>query len=194
MGKLDILYYLWDTAHLMTAYSAMMVLKLLKQPGRLPPLSIHEALEVLAEVSQLYSAAAGSLGIADSESFQPLGDKPPVNNPVGVQARLLGAVYEHMKSEYQVDKQNGKSTRDNLTTGISSIQDHDQDDYSYRSAMREDTAYTQFSTSTGESTHSTTFTTPQDLESILDSDFMDISFMDAGLLSCDQPGIFIEPH
>lgn len=194
MGKLDILYYLWDTAHLMTAYSAMMVLKLLKQPGHLPPLSTDEALQALAEVSQLYSTAAGSLSTAGSGPFQPLGDKTPISNPVGVQARLLGAVYEHLKSEYHVDEQNRKATRGNLITSMSSIQDHTQDDYSYMSAMREDTAYAQFSPSTGESTHSTTLTTPQDLESILDSDFMDVWFNDAGLLSWDQPGIFIEPH
>ncbi|UKZ74794.1 hypothetical protein TrVFT333_002464 [Trichoderma virens FT-333] len=41
LGKMDILYYLWDTAHLMIGYSAIILLRILKQGSDYPGVSRH---------------------------------------------------------------------------------------------------------------------------------------------------------
>ncbi|KAI5461585.1 hypothetical protein BGZ63DRAFT_508931 [Mariannaea sp. PMI_226] len=189
MGKLDILYYLWDTAHLMMGYSAMMILKLLKQPIYLPSSSMHEALEVLAEVSHLYSTAASSLDTIESETFELLPGPAPANTPVGVQARLLGAVLSRLKSESHLlgGELSGKST-----SNMPSIQNQCPFKFSGTSTMHEGMASTQFAKTTAELSRSTDFTAPQGIDLIIDSDFMDSWFMDVGLSSWDEQGIFID--
>ncbi|KAH7140057.1 hypothetical protein B0J13DRAFT_69948 [Dactylonectria estremocensis] len=196
MGKLDILYFLWDTAHLMTAYSAMMVLKLSSQPGHLTPGSTHEAFGVLAEVSRLYSTAASSLHMADSHTSQSLDGTALPGSPVGIQARLLGAILARLESKSQIagDAKSGESTSNTLDPGIPSIQNRYQPDISYTTAEGEGTTHNLFPTSTAESFHNTDVTSTQDVDFMMDSDFINSSFTLAGLLSWDEPGIFIEPH
>lgn len=192
MGKLDILYFLWDTAHLMTAYSAMMVLKLLSQPGHVPPVLVREAFEVLAEVSHLYSTAASSLRTADSDSLPSMGGKVSPSSPAGVQARLLGAILARLKSEFQIaeNETSGELSRDTLDLGMLPTQSEEQPIISSTSAQGEGLAYNPLAISTAEPSR----TPALGVNSMMDGDFMDSWFTLAGLMSWDEPGIFIEPH
>ncbi|KAM5353197.1 hypothetical protein ACJZ2D_016909 [Fusarium nematophilum] len=192
MGKLDILYFLWDTAHLMTAYSAMMVLKLLGQPKHPPPVSAREAFEALTEVNHLYSTAARSLRTADSESLLSRGGRVPPRSPAGVQARLLGAILARLKSEFQIaeNETSGESLRNTLDLGMLSTQSEEQPKIASTNAQGEGRAYNQLATSTAEPSR----TPPLEVNSMMDDDFMDSWFTLTGLMSWDEPGIFIESY
>ncbi|KAM6540441.1 hypothetical protein FALCPG4_18864 [Fusarium falciforme] len=188
MGKLDILYFLWDTAHLMTAYSAMMALKLLSQPGHLPPVLAREAFEVLAELSHLYSTAASSLRTADSESRLSMVGKVPPSSPAGVQARLLGAILARLKSAFQIaeNETSGESSRNTLDSDMPSMQSEEQSIITSTCAQGEGLAHNQLAEPSR--------TPALEVNSMMDGDFMDSWFTLTGLMSWDEPGIFIEPH
>jgi hypothetical protein len=56
LGKMDVLYYLWDTAYLMIAYSAMVLLKILRHArlygNRKGHKSVFETIELLCRTGE----------------------------------------------------------------------------------------------------------------------------------------------
>lgn len=98
LGRLNILYYLWDTAHLMIAYSAMLLLKILKQAPDCPGISVVKALHVFNEVADVHTMAAGSLGSQGMVHLERRGPRR-AENSVDAQARLLRAIVSRIRNE-----------------------------------------------------------------------------------------------
>ena len=187
IGKTGALYYFWDAAHLMVAYAAMVLPKLLKLGLQLPVVSMHEALEALHNATAAYSNAAGLLGVA----------KPPTTSPsdssLEAQTRLLESILAKLRSEvgFNMDKESRTNIQSSTTSSTSieeqpagkvttSVYDNDirlvhgelhmQDGIELTPEIRNEP------------------------DSIFDYDFMYSRFIDAGLLSWDEPGIFLQPH
>ncbi|KAF3403581.1 Protein priB [Penicillium rolfsii] len=106
--KLDILYFLWDTAHLMIAFAAMMLLKILQLARRHDPYGFVESAvpfsrEILTNLANSYSKAAHSLmpqsapgtetNLSDGES-----QVNTIPIPLEAQARLLRGILVRMHS------------------------------------------------------------------------------------------------
>lgn len=201
LGKMDVLYYLWDTAHLMTAYAAMMLLKLLKQAEQVPGVSVEEGLEVLLEASNVYSAAAESMASAEN----PLGHiqltKAPAASPVDAQARLLSAIVFRARSELRAssvslrnDSISSTMTHHQPMGQLSTSMDNNGNsnnvgwDDSLRGMSQGGNVYPEGS----QSNQVAQLTDEMDFS--LEGGFVDARFMDVGLISWDQPGIFIDPR
>ncbi|KAL5617787.1 hypothetical protein FOVSG1_000009 [Fusarium oxysporum f. sp. vasinfectum] len=187
IGKTGALYYFWDAAHLMVSYAAMVLPKLLKLGLQLPVVSMHEALEALHNATAAYSNAAGLLGVA----------KPPTTSPsdssLEAQTRLLDSILAKLRSEvgFNMDKESRTNIQPSTTSStsieeqpagkvITSVCDNDirlvhgelhmQDGIELTPEIRNEPDF------------------------IFDYDFMNSRFIDAGLLSWDEPGIFLQPH
>ena len=97
MGRMDMLYYMWDTGHLMIAYSAMLLLKLLKLAPDCPGLSAEEAYSTIKEVADLHAMAAVSL--ASQTNQERAAPHARARNTVDAQARLLRAIASRLKGD-----------------------------------------------------------------------------------------------
>ncbi|KAL4860769.1 hypothetical protein BDV12DRAFT_204706 [Aspergillus spectabilis] len=195
LGKLDVLYYLWDTAHLMMAYAAMMLLKLMKQCEQIPGISIEEGFKILTAASAIYSTAADSLGSSHEELHPAMA---PADTQVAAQARLLAAIVFLVRSEFGF-REPSIDPRNDLLSGASSTQLQPVDPCS--TPMDNSFPWNEPTESmlSGRSLYSNDG--PQipkcDLTERmgfpLEAGFIDSRFKDAGLLAWDKPGIFIDP-
>lgn len=94
----DVLYYLWDTANLMIASSAMVLLKIVKQGPDIPGISVETAYEVFKGVAEVLTSAAGSLHEHNASSGETAHVKP-AESTVEAQARLLRAIVLRVRVE-----------------------------------------------------------------------------------------------
>jgi hypothetical protein len=199
---MEVLYYLWDTAHLMIAYAAMVLLKLLLQAPSCPGVSIPEAYSILKEVVEANSSAARSLS-ADSRGLVSSADTKPTITTVEAQARLLKAVLFRMKDikPRSIHHNNAFNTQQDTRpphTGVSPALNYQNDNHPPNSAQP------QYSTGTSGNTVEATKTQAQwneaqeiaemtdEMDLSLDTSFIDEWFTQAGLLPWDEPGMFRE--
>ncbi|KAM5361724.1 hypothetical protein ACJA88_014350 [Fusarium oxysporum] len=187
IGKTGALYYFWDAAHLMVSYAAMVLPKLLKLGLQLPVVSMHEALEALHNATGAYSNAAGLLGVA----------KPPTTSPsdssLEAQARLLESILAKLRSEvgFNIDKES-RTNIQSSTTSSTSIEEQPAGKVT-TSVYDNDIRLVQGELHMQDGIE----LTPEvrnEPDFIFDYDFMNSRFIDAGLLSWDEPGIFLQPH
>ncbi|KAG8672136.1 hypothetical protein FPOAC1_005397 [Fusarium poae] len=88
-GEINVIYYLWDNAHRMIAYAAMLVPKLLALGINEPTMLKHETTLILDQATTAYLIASRSMGIRESDiPAHKTGDK----NRVSTQARLFSAI------------------------------------------------------------------------------------------------------
>ncbi|KAK2488385.1 hypothetical protein H9L39_02312 [Fusarium oxysporum f. sp. albedinis] len=187
IGKTGALYYFWDAAHLMVSYAAMVLPKLLKLGLQLPVVSMHEALEALHNATAAYSNAAGLLAVA----------KPPTTSPsdssLEAQARLLESILAKLRSEvgFNIDKES-RTNIQSSTTSSTSIEEQPAGKVT-TSVYDNDIRLVQGELHMQDGIE----LTPEirnEPDFIFDYDFMNSRFIDAGLLSWDEPGIFLQPH
>ncbi|KAJ9414106.1 hypothetical protein FOXG_20646 [Fusarium oxysporum f. sp. lycopersici 4287] len=191
MGELDIIYYLWDTAHLMIAYSAMMIPKLLRQDIDESSISKNEAINTITQVTSAYVIAAKSMGHSD-----------PQNNGVLAQSRLLSAILARLKAELTQTNPDMISSAmpDNISiSGLSWIEDQLNRSTLFSDGRMEPSLseYVDMDTQTvGQPEDMSSFIPQMDeeLDHMLDDDFMSSRYFEVGLLSWSEPGIFIQPH
>lgn len=191
MGELDIIYYLWDTAHLMIAYSAMMIPKLLRQDIDESSISKNEAINTITQVTSAYVIAAKSMGHSD-----------PQNNGVLAQSRLLSAILARLKAELTQTNPDMISSAmpDNISiSGLSWIEDQLNRSTLFSDGRMEPSLseYVDMDTQTvGQPEDMSSFIPQMDeeLDLMLDDDFMSSRYFEVGLLSWSEPGIFIQPH
>ncbi|KAF4943644.1 hypothetical protein FGADI_13271 [Fusarium gaditjirri] len=191
MGELDIIYYLWDTAHLMIAYSAMMIPKLLRQDIDETSFSKNEGIKTLTQVTSAYVVAARSMGHSD-----------PQNNAVSAQARLLSAILVRLKAELTQTNPEIMSPAmpDNLSiSGLSWIEDQLNRSTLFSDGGMEPplSEYVDMDTQTVGPDEDMSSFIPQvyeELDLMLDEDFVNSRYFEVGLLSWNEPGIFMQPH
>lgn len=191
MGESDLIYYLWDTAHQMIAFSAMMIPKLLRQDIDESSISNTEAIDTITQLTSVYVTAAKSMGHYD-----------PQNNAISAQARLLSAILARLRDELVQTNPDMMSPGipDNLSiSGLSWIEDQLDRSTLFSDARMEQplTEYVDMDTQTmGPDEYMSSFM-PQmndELDPMLDDEFMNSRYFEVGLLSWNEPGIFIEPH
>ncbi|KAF4442068.1 hypothetical protein FACUT_2291 [Fusarium acutatum] len=189
MGKLDIIYYLWDTAHLMIAFSAMMIPKLLRQDIDESLISKNEAITTMTQVTAIYVTAAKSMGDSDLQT-----------NAISAQARLLSAILARLKAELVQENtdMNPPAMPDNLSiSGLSWIEDQLNRSTLFSDGRMEPplSEYVDMDTQTlGPNENMSSFI-PQmyeELDFMLDDDFVNARYFEVGLLSWNEPSIFIE--
>ncbi|ENH62828.1 Protein priB [Fusarium oxysporum f. sp. cubense race 1] len=191
MGELDIIYYLWDTAHLMIAYSAMMIPKLLRQDIDESSISKNEAINTITQVTSAYVIAAKSMGHSD-----------PQNNAVLAQSRLLSAILARLKAELTQTNPDMISSAmpDNISiSGLSWIEDQLNRSTLFSDGRMEPplSEYVDMDTQTVGQPEDMSSFIPQmyeELDLMSDDDFMSSIYFEVGLLSWNEPGIFIQPH
>ncbi|PNP84186.1 hypothetical protein FNYG_02874 [Fusarium nygamai] len=189
MGQSDIIYYLWDTAHPMIAFSAMMIPKLLRQDIDDSSISKNEAVNTISQVTSVYVTAAKSMGHSD-----------PQNNTISAQARLLSAILARLKAEQTNPDMISSATPDNLSiSGLSWIEDQLNRSTLFCDGRMDPSLseYVDMNTQTVGPNEDMSSFIPQmyeELDLMLDDDFMNARYFEAGLLSWNEPGIFIQPH
>ncbi|KAF5962547.1 protein priB [Fusarium bulbicola] len=188
LGELDIIYYLWDTAHLMIAYSAMMIPKLLRQDIDESSVSKNEAINTLNQVTSAYVIAAKSMDHSD-----------PQNSTVLAQAHLLSAILARMKAELTQANSDmiSLAMHENLSiSGLSWIEDQ-LDRSTLLSDARMEPSLSEYVNMDVQNVEDMISFIPQmyeELDLALDDDFLNARYFEAGLLSWNEPGIFIQPH
>ncbi|KAM0082058.1 hypothetical protein ACKRZS_005778 [Fusarium odoratissimum] len=191
MGELDIIYYLWDTAHLMIAYSTMMIPKLLRQDIDESSTSKNEAIDTITQVTSAYVIAAKSMGHSDSQ-----------NNAVLAQAHLLSAILARLKRELTQANSDmiSPAMPDNLSiSGLSWIEDQLNRSTLFSDGGMEPrlSEYVDMDTQTVGPPEDMSSFIPQmyeELDLMLDDDFVNSKYFEVGLLSWNEPGIFIQPY
>ncbi|KAF4415713.1 Protein priB [Fusarium acutatum] len=187
IGKTGALYYFWDTAHLMVAYTAMVLPKLLKLGFQLPIVSMHEALEALHNATAAYSNAAGLLGVAKSPTAS------PSDSSLEAKTRLLGAILAKLRSEvgFNMDKES-RTNRQLSTTSCISIEEPPADKVT--TSVYDNDIHLVHEELHMQDGIELTLEIRNEPDFIFDYDFMNSRFIDAGLLLWDEPGIFLQPH
>lgn len=204
MGKMELLYFFWDTAHLMVAYAAMMLLKLVKQGSHIHGVAVGEARSVLLELATIHAAAAGSLtSSATGMPLHNISNKTPAENAVDAQSRLLRAIVQQLKTEILPIAGSSSlisSDRPRPEDGLRNVQNALPITPLSTSRQRE-VMFTEMPllnpTSEPAVSEEEAFAMAQltdEMDFSLDTSYMDARFMDVGLLSWDEPGVFIDPH
>ncbi|KAF5612337.1 uncharacterized protein FTJAE_14098 [Fusarium tjaetaba] len=191
MGELEIIYYLWDTAHLMIAFSAMMIPKLLRQDIDESSVSKNAAINTVTQVTSAYFSAAKSIGTSD-----------PENNTVLAQARLLSAILARLKAELAQTNPDMMcpTMPDNLSiSGLSWIEDQLNRSTFFSDGRMEPplSEYVDMDTQTvGPNEDMSSFIPHvyEEFDLMLDDDFVSAKYFEVGLLSWNEPGIFIQPR
>ncbi len=97
-GNMDLLYYFWDSAHLTSAYSAMMLLKVLNLSSALPETAVPDALEVLTGLLAAYTTTAQEMAWRPEDPPKPVdSDRTPVAN--GLEAQARAAAVDHRSAQ-----------------------------------------------------------------------------------------------
>lgn len=190
MGELDIIYYLWDTAHLMIAYSCMMVPKLLRQDIDESLIPKTETVETFTQVTATYVAAAKSMGSSEARTFDPR------NNAVSAQAHLLSAILARLKADLSQSDPESIMPENTSGSGLSWIEDQLNRSTLFSDGRMEpqQSDYIDMDAGQPEEMSSLMAQGYERLDLMLDDDFMNSRYFDVGLLSWDEPGIFIQPH
>ncbi|KAF4451288.1 Protein priB [Fusarium austroafricanum] len=193
MGELDIIYYLWDTAHLMIAYSSMMIPKLLRQDIDQSIISKNEAVDALTKVTTTYVAAARSMGNAESHVC---GSQ---TNAVSVQAHLLSAILARLKTDISQTEQSQANHHTPFSLRVSWIEDQLNRSTLFSDGRMEQRQadFIDMDSQTVGQPEEISSLMPQMYEGLglmLDDEFMNSRYLDVGLLSWDEPGIFVQPH
>jgi hypothetical protein len=191
----------------MTAYAAMMLLKLMKQAERVPGVSLEEGFKVLSEASAIHTSAADSLGSC-YERLDPA--KPLLPCPLNAQARLLSAIVFRVQSEFRLRSPYISVANDNFVSRAASTQSQSRPadpglspgHYRDNSPPSNEMALTgplgsYYSTNlhiTNTHAQPSVSQITEDMFFSLESGFMDSRFTDVGLLAWDEPGIFIDPR
>ncbi|KAF5635804.1 hypothetical protein F52700_5116 [Fusarium sp. NRRL 52700] len=188
LGELDIIYYLWDTAHLMIAYSAMMIPKLLRQDIDESSVSKNAAITTTSQATAVYVSAAKSMGISD-----------PQTNAVSAQAYLLSTILARLKAELVQANPDMMSpvVPDNLSiSGLSWIEDQLNRSTLFSDGTMEPplSEYVDMDAQTAEDMSAFIPQMYEELDLMLDDDFLNARYFEVGLLSWNEPGIFIQPH
>ncbi|KAI1033918.1 hypothetical protein LB503_011008 [Fusarium chuoi] len=190
MGDSDIIYYLWDTAHQMIAFSAMMIPKLLRQDIDESPVSETEAIDTITQVASAYVTAAKSMGHYD-----------PQNNVISAQARLLSAILARLKAELAQTNPGmiSPGIPENLSiSGLSWLEDQlSRSTFSDARMESPLSEYVDMDTQNMGLDEDMSSFMPQmyeELDPLLDDDFVNSRYFEVGLLSWNEPGIFRQPH
>ncbi|KAL6910031.1 hypothetical protein GGI43DRAFT_46 [Trichoderma evansii] len=117
IGKADSLYYFWDSAHLMAANSAILLLKVLRANKELCNTFSNQAYCILQNLAPLYTAAATTLRSRNVESNA---RKPPSGHVVEAEAKFMEIILSRFVTEIFV------SSPYNLTTleAVSTLADY----------------------------------------------------------------------
>ncbi|KAF5010639.1 hypothetical protein FDECE_3205 [Fusarium decemcellulare] len=201
MGEMDTIYYLWDTAHLMIAYASMMVPKLLRQANDESVISKNEVLDILTQVTTLYVVTAKSMGSPNLRTYELGPGRVMTTNTVLVQARLLSGILARFKADI-VDAENGLTTQS--TTAISpgpgltwiERQLNQTRFFDGRIEPHQADSINLASPTVGQAHDISSLTSEMhgDLDVMLDDDFVNSRYLDVGLLSENEPGIFVHSH
>ncbi|KAF5563891.1 hypothetical protein FPHYL_4917 [Fusarium phyllophilum] len=191
MGELDIIYYLWDTAHLMVAFSAMMIPKLLRQDIDESSVSKNAAITTVAQVTSAYVSAAKSMG-----------DSDPQTNAISAQARLFSAILARLKAELMQTNSEMMSPAmpDSLSiSGLSWIEDQLNRSTLFSDGRMESSLseYVNLDPRTVGPNEDMSSFIPQmyeELDLMLGDDFVNARYSEVGLLPWNETGIFIQPH
>jgi hypothetical protein len=198
-GKLDLLYYFWDSAHLTSAYAAMMLLKVLNLSSALPETAASDALEVLTGLLVAYTNTAQAIAWRPEGQARTVeSDKVPVANGLEAQARLLRSIVATINARFDV-------AASSAARGVSYVSAPTPPPWSHMQAELGADSAADMTVSGGQSTgegpegsardRSVDIAMTQlvgDMDFSLDTSYMDAKFLDAGLLGWDELGIFAD--
>lgn len=207
-GRREVLYYLWDTAHLMIAYAAMVSLRLLEQAPSCPGVSIQETYGVLKEVADVYSSAARSLS-ANTGAVLDSACTAPAETTVAAQARLLKSILFRINANINILPPNSQQ-EDSSGTSHSSEQPFNSllpptscqkatlnlSQLPLPSRVDEQAieATQNLNTSTQWDEGQETVKLSDEIDLSLDASFVENWFTQAGLFPWNQLGMFMEPR
>lgn len=193
-GEVDSLYYLWDGVHTMIAYAAMVIPKLLAQGIDGPTTSKQEATEILTQAATTYIVAIRSMGNPEPHSSN-LGTEIP--HSMSDQARLLSNILIKLNAGEPGMEDACDIPDVPIDPDLPWLEDPmDQSSLFY--GMRSN--YQQFGYNnmnpTISNTEHTRYCLPlETAESgmLVDEEYLRSSYLDAGLLPWDEPGILAVP-
>jgi hypothetical protein len=110
LGKMNVLYYLWDTAHLMVAYSAMVLFEILKHSSRHPDVSVQTVHPILADLAAVHQDASESLLSRDNSFPHPCHKIAP-ECTIAAQAQLILAILSRVESDFLCPQQQAEASR-----------------------------------------------------------------------------------
>ncbi|KAJ4128024.1 hypothetical protein NW768_008308 [Fusarium equiseti] len=172
IGEMVGLRYLWDQAHSMTAYAAMLIPKVIAWSTEGDTMWKQQATEMLDRVAWKYFAAMGN----------PEGSAPSrVSVTMAAQGRLLGAIRARLNA--------GPRSR----TLTSALSQEDMNPYAFLNNISTLPGYLDLGDLALDDGN---FTPPLNLHSnveleALDDDFLRSRYHEAGLAAWDEPGIFL---
>jgi hypothetical protein len=196
MGELDIIYYLWDTAHLMIAYASMMIPKLITQDVDGSIIPRNEALSILTQAASVYDITAKSMGYPESSVYE------PSMNSVFVQAQLLSAIASRLRKDivpFENDPTAQDMREDPPSSSMMWIEDQLNRSMLFSDARihPEQDEYVGLDVPAVEQSDEMDTLIPETYEGfdlMLDNDLINSRYFDMGLLAWGEPGIFIQPH
>lgn len=107
IGKADNLYYFWDSAHLMAANSAVLLLKALRTNQKICNAFSNQAYHVLQSLASLYTAAATTLRSRNVESNA---HQPPPGHVVEAEAKFMEIILSRFVTEIRVSSPSNSTT------------------------------------------------------------------------------------
>jgi hypothetical protein len=210
LGNMYILYYQSDVTSLMTANAAMVLLKIIKLAPHCPGVSVEAAYEILKSVAQVHTNAAGTLRL-DELLPGNVTHKTPVDNSVEGQARLMRAILLRIRVDllphYQDPYRAQLSPMPVPTAGEYGPQMNEHD-FAQGQMPPQDLlpgmptelhpGATDEQSAMGASLYSGfddlgAGHLAEDMGFSLETSFIDSRFMDAGLVTWDEPGMFRNP-
>ncbi|SPJ77919.1 uncharacterized protein FTOL_06346 [Fusarium torulosum] len=196
MGEMDIIYYLWDTAHLMIAYASMMIPKLITQDVDGSIIPRNEALNILTQAASVYDITAKSMGYPESGVYE------SSMNSVFVQAHLLSAIASRLRNDiapFENDPTAQGTREDPSSSSMMWIEDQLNRSMLFSDARfhPEQDEYVGLDVQAIEQSDEMDTLIPETYEGLdlmLDNEFINSRYFDMGLLAWGEPGIFIQPH
>ncbi|KAG8352711.1 hypothetical protein FVEN_g9407 [Fusarium venenatum] len=193
-GEMDVIYYLWDNAHKMIAYAAMLVPKFLAQGINEPTTLKQEATLILDQATTAYLIASRSMRIRESDTpAYKTGD----DNRVYTQARLLSIILAILNdaTSYTEESSESRGAPDIPFNPDLPWLEEDETPFNF---FTEDRTNHLESQNIGFDDH--TFTQPDYLSSYVsqeyekldlveDRDFLNSMYLNAGLLPLQESGI-----
>ncbi|KAF4973568.1 hypothetical protein FSARC_177 [Fusarium sarcochroum] len=202
LGELDTIYYLWDTAHVMIAYSSIMMVKLFKQANDESVISKVDVIGIITQVTNTYVVAARSMEVPEPRVFDVRSDRLLTRNAISVQARLLSVILARLKADSKAienDLSIQKMFDIPLDSSLTWIEDQlNRSTFpSHETVEPQQAENIDLDATTVGQPHDIGSPTPQiheNLDLMFDDDPVDSRYFDIGLLSWDEPGIFIQSH
>ncbi|KAL6917174.1 hypothetical protein FSST1_008669 [Fusarium sambucinum] len=193
-GDMNVIYYLWDNAHKMIAYAAMLVPKLLAQGIDEPPMLKQEATLILNQATTAYLIASRSMGIRESFTTA---YKTRDDDRVSTQARFLSVILAILNgaTPYTEESSGGRGAPDIPFNPDLPWLEEDQTPFHFFAEGRTDHVGSQ---SMDFDDH--TFAQPEYLSSCVsqeyekldllkEKDFVESMYLEAGLLPLNELGI-----